>query len=414
MLVTADAATAAQTTHVGIPAIVVFSPLFPSSVQPIAGVFIRERMFRLKDDARLTVVAPQPWFPLQGLLARIWPHYRPRHPASEVQQGIEVLFPRFLSVPAMFRWLDGFSMALCAYPLMRRLARDGRADMIDAHFAYPAGYAATLLGRWLRRPVSITLRGTESVHLRSPRLRRRVMAAVSRADRVFSVSDSLRRLLVDHGAPPAKIEVIGNGVDLNRFRPIDRGEARARLDLPPSARVLVSVGGLVERKGFHRVIDVLPQLLQRVPDLQYLVIGGPGPACDMSAQLHDQVARLGLTRQVRFLGALPPDALPAVLSAADVFVLATRYEGWANVFLEAMACGLPVVTTRVGGNAEVVSAPELGTLVPFDDPQALVAALDDALKRIWNRERIIAHARQNSWDRRIATLRRRFAEMTRA
>ncbi len=92
------------------------------------------------------------------------------------------------------------------------------------------------------------------------------------------------------------------------------------------------------------------------------------------------------------------------LSAADVFVLATSYEGWANVFLEAMACGLPVVTTRVGGNAEVVCSPVLGTIVNFGDRAALTAALDEALCRHWDRQRIIEYAKANTWDRRIAML----------
>jgi teichuronic acid biosynthesis glycosyltransferase TuaC len=412
MLVTVPAPVTAPDAPVEeVPSIVVFSPLFPSSAQPIAGTFVRERMFRLRHHARLIVVAPQPWFPFQSLLTRIWPHYRPAHPVREVQQGIDVLFPRFLSVPGLLRSLDGFSMAVCVLPLMRRLVRTRDLDVIDAHFAYPAGYAAALLGKWLGLPVSITLRGTESVHLRKPRLAKRVVAAVEQATKVFSVSDALRRLLIDHGIAPGRIEVIGNGVDVSRFRPLDRAEARDRLGLSQSTKVLVSVGGLVERKGFHRVIDVLPALLQAYPDLCYLVIGAAGPAGDMSAQLRSQVARLVLHTHVRFMGVIEPDRLPALLCAADVFVLATRYEGWANVFLEAMACGLPVVTTRVGGNAEVVASPEVGTLVPFDDAAALCDALADAMTRTWDRKRIVEYARQNSWDRRVDTLRRRFVEM---
>jgi glycosyltransferase involved in cell wall biosynthesis len=107
---------------------------------------------------------------------------------------------------------------------------------------------------------------------------------------------------------------------------------------------------------------------------------------------------------VHFLGALPPDELKWPLSASDVFVLATRNEGWANVFLEAMACGLPVVTTDVGGNAEVVCGDALGTLVPFGDETALQQALDGALDKAWDRGAILDYARANQWDRRVAQL----------
>jgi glycosyltransferase involved in cell wall biosynthesis len=142
-----------------------------------------------------------------------------------------------------------------------------------------------------------------------------------------------------------------------------------------------------------------------------VIVGGASPAGDMSMQLRDQVRRLGLDTRVHFTGPLPPERLCVPLSAADVFVLATRYEGWANVFLEAMACGLPVVTTNVGGNAEVVSSENLGMLVPFGDAPALIAAIRNALQVRWDREQILRYARDNTWDRRIDVLVAQFREL---
>ena len=178
-----------------------------------------------------------------------------------------------------------------------------------------------------------------------------------------------------------------------------------------AAPVLISVGGLVERKGFHRMIECLPELRQEFPGLRYLIVGGASAEGNLLEQLMAQVRALHLEDAVTFLGPLPPDQLPAVLSAADVFVLPTRNEGWANVFLEAMACGLPVVTTAVGGNAEVVCRPELGTLVPFGDAARLRRATAEALRRTWDRDAIVAYARANSWDQRIAALAEEFANI---
>lgn len=394
-----------------LPTIVVLTALFPSQAQPVAGLFIRERMFRVGQHAPLVVVCPRPWFPFQSLIRWFSPDYRPVHAREEIQDGVLVLFPPFLAVPGFLRWLDGFLMAVCLLPLMRRLRREHQAGILDAHFAYPAGYAATLLGKWLSLPVSVTLRGTESVHLGIPRLRSRVVEAVMRADRVFSVSDALRQLLIRQGAVPEGIHVVGNGVDLEKFRPVDRRMARRELALPPDARILISVGGLVERKGFHRVLDVLPELLGTFPDLHYVIVGGPSPAGDMTGELREQVKRLGLEAHVTFTGALPPERVALALSAADLFVLATRYEGWANVFLEAMACGLPIVTTDVGGNREVVSSPDLGIVVPFGDSGRLVTAIAHALSRDWDRACILAYARDNTWDNRVAVLVEHFREM---
>jgi glycosyltransferase involved in cell wall biosynthesis len=390
--------------------LVVFSALFPSAARPGAGLFIRERMFRVARHRPLAVVSPQPWFPGQGLIRLLRPGYRPQAPALEIQQGIRVYHPHYLAVPGLLRRFDGWSMALSSYLLLRRLKAHG-ARLIDAHFAYPDGEAATRLGLWLGLPVTITLRGTEVPHSRNPALRPRLARALKAAARVFSVSDSLRRLALELGADPAKTEVVGNGVDIARFHPVDRAAARARFGLPPAAKVVVSVGGLVERKGMHRVIDCLPSLIERHPNLHYLIVGGASPEGDNRAELEAQVARLGLTDRVHFTGSLPPDELKWPLSAADVFVLSTRNEGWANVFLEAMACGLPVVTTDVGGNAEVVCRPELGTIVPFGDEPALTRALDEALRHEWDRAAILAYATANQWEKRVAQLLRAFDDV---
>lgn len=392
----------------GGPHIVVLSSLFPSQALPGAGLFVRERMFRVGARLPLCVVSPKPWFPLQGLLRRLRPGSRPGAPAHEQQRGFDVWFPRFLSVPLLLRRLDGLAMALGALPRLLALRRAGRLDILDAHFAYPDGYAATLLGRWLRVPVTVTLRGTEERHARDPALRPRLTDTLQRAHRVFAVSDSLRRLAISLGAEPQRTRVVGNGVDLARFYPLDRGAERAQLGLPADAKVLVTVGGLVERKGFHRVIELLPALREPYPGLHYLVVGGPSPEGDWTERLAAQVRELGLTDCVRFTGPVEPDALRGYLSAADVFVLATRNEGWANVLLEAMACGLPVVTTQVGGNAEVVCRPELGAVVPFGDRQALQGALEQALGRDWDRGVLRQYAEANTWDRRIDDLEQEF------
>jgi len=394
------------------PAILVFSILFPHPGQPHAGLFIRTRMFRVAAELPLTVVAPTPWFPLQGLIRRLRPHFRPPAPPLEVQAGITVYHPRYLSVPGLLKRLDGRFLAVCCYPLLRRLRREGRVDLIDAHFAYPDGYAATLLGRWLGVPVTITLRGTEVPQSRLPGLRKRLLRAIQRADGVFAVADALRRHVAALGVAAERIRVVGNGVDLTRFHPLPRTEARQRLGLAEDGPVLVSVGGLVERKGFHRVIDCLPALRAAFPGLRYLIVGGASPEGDMEAELRRQVAVLGLEDTVRFLGSLAPDELHLPLSAADVFVLATRNEGWANVFLEAMACGLPVVTTDVGGNREVVSAAHLGIIAPFGEPEALGSALRAALTRPWDRQAIIQHARDNTWERRVKILVETFRQLT--
>ena len=386
------------------PSLLVLSSLFPSSARPTAGVFIRERMFRVGRELPLTVVSPQPWFPGQALIRRFSPGYRLAGAAHDVQQGVDVYRPRAWCLPAVGRQWDAFAMALAALPVARRLRRAGRCDIIDAHFAYPDGCAAALLGRWLGVPYTITLRGTEPRHLRQPALRARIVQALAGAARVFTVSTSLKEEGIAAGIDAGQFTVVGNGVDASVFNPLPKHEARAALGLPPDARVLSTVGALVERKGFHRVIALLPRLRARHPGLMYLIVGGASPEGDISERLRQQVEQLGVGDVVRFLGPMAPAQLRVPLSASDVFTLPSSNEGWANVILEAMACGVPVVASDVGGNAEVVCDATLGSIYPFGDDEALFDSLDRALGTAWDSGALIGYAQRNSWDTRVAQL----------
>lgn len=390
------------------PSLVVISSLFPSSRQPGVGLFIRERMFRVGKQLPITVVSPQAWFPGQFVLSTVFPLYRVLRDTFEIQSGIEIYRPRALSCPGIGRRFDGFAMAVAALPIVRRLKQSGRCDIIDAHFAYPDGYAASLLGKWLKLPVCITLRGTELRHLAQPALRRKLLVGLHSAARIFSVSESLRQLVIQAGIPADKIEVVGNGVDTELFSPMDRGMARAQLKIPLDAKVLVTVGALVERKGFHRVIEQLPRLLHEYPSLIYLAVGGASPEGDWTTRLRQQVEALGVTESVKFLGPMKPEELKVPLSAADVSVLASSNEGWANVILEAMACGRPVIASAVGGNAEVVCNDEVGRIYEFGSEESLYETLRVALAKQWNPRVIIDYAKKNSWNRRIEQITRAF------
>ncbi|MDD5330413.1 MAG: glycosyltransferase [Sulfuricella sp.] len=383
------------------PKVVAFTTVFPHSGQPDAGLFVRERVFRVGQALPLTVVAPVPWFAGRG---RWFRSVRPEAPPAEKQAGFDVLHPRFLALPGVFKPLNGLFLALSCFLVMLRLKRRLGFDVIDAHCAYPDGYAAVLLGKWLGVPATVTLCGPEAGLARNVLLRSQIRSALARAARVFAVSDSLRRHALSLGIDAGKIRVVGNGVDLDKFHSLPQRSARRRLGLPPAAPVLVSVGGSAERKGFRRVIDCLAELRRAYPDLCCLVVGGGAGEGDGEQRLRRQAGALGLGESVVFLGAQPPEALNTIYSAADVFVLATRDEGCAGVFLEAMACGLPVVTIRIGGHAELVCRPELGTLVPFGDSTALGQAIADALGKNWDRGEIMAYAAEHAWDERVAVL----------
>jgi glycosyltransferase involved in cell wall biosynthesis len=277
-----------------------------------------------------------------------------------------------------------------------RLRRDFRFELIDAHFVYPEGLAAALLGLVLRVPVTITLRGMLPLlvpfRLRRPQLR----FALKRAARVIAVSESLKRDAVALGIPAEKVRVIENGIDPQVFRPLDRVEARRSLALAKYGPLLVSVGTLAPRKGFHLVMEAMARLKRRWPTLRFAVIGGDGPEGAMGAELRQLAAKLRLDDRVIFSGPRQREELALWYGAADLFVLATAHEGCPNVVLEALACGTPVVGTPVGNVPELLESPETGIVVERT-VDSLAAGIDAALSRGWDRERVRARVAARTW-----------------
>jgi glycosyltransferase involved in cell wall biosynthesis len=392
--------------------VLVFSSLFPSSAAPQAGIFIKERMSRVANRIPVVVVSPQPWSPFDPLIRLFRANFRPRGCRHEVMDGIRVFRPRFFSLPSIFKGLDGWMMAACSDRLVRYLLREFKPTAIDAHFVYPDGYAAGVLARRYGLPHTITLRGSKDESLIGTARETALRRALSSADLIFSVSDALKRDVgLRLGQPDHKIRVVRNGVDLERFFPVGRVQARQRFGLRPHDNVLVSAGRLVEGKGFHRLIPLLSRLSDQYPNLHLLIAGAGTTSEDMEQSLRDLAAEAGLADRVHFCGALSHEDMRYFYSAGDVFCLATRYEGWANVFLEAMACGLPVVTTDVGGNSQVIRLEEVGALVPFWDADAFGQALKDALGRNWDRNAIRSYAMQHGWDQPIEDLISTFSDL---
>jgi teichuronic acid biosynthesis glycosyltransferase TuaC len=375
--------------------ILVLSSVFPNAAQPTFGVFVRARVEHMARRSDVLVVAPVAWFPLNRLLRG---RARSAVPARERQDTLTVHHPRFFSVPGVLKCFDGLFYFLCVLPHVWRLRRSFKFDLIDAHFTYPDGVAACLLGKVFRCPVSVTLRGTE-VPISRFRLRRPQLAwSLRHVDRVLSVSESLRDLAVRLGAPADRTRVIPNGIDGTAFAPGSKGLARATLRLPLERPLLVSVGALSSRKGHQRVLAALPEVLRHQPDLLYVVVGGRTSEGDTGPLLRQRIEDLGLSASVRLVGTRPHEEIPLWLAASDVFCLATSNEGRPNALMEALACGIPVVTTRVGGNAEIIESGRNGFLVPLDDPRALARALVRAFEADWDHAAIAAPWQARGWD----------------
>ena len=367
--------------------LLIFSTLFPNAEQPNHGVFVENRLRHLlaTGEATAIVVAPVPYFPSRAAAFGDWSRYA-RAPRRETRHGVAVHHPRFPAIPRVGMSLAPALLYRASLPLVRRLAGD--FDVIDAHYLYPDGVAAIRLGAALGKPVVLTARGSDVTQLPDfARPRRLIRDAIGRAAGLVAVSSALRDRLIELGAPPGRTLTLRNGVDADMFAPVDRARARAALGV--SGPVLLSVGGLIERKRHDRTIAALRLL----PDCT-LLIAGEGP---LRARLEAQIAEAGLSGRARLLGPVAHGRLPEVYGAADAMVLASEREGWANVLLEAMACGTPVVASNIPGNPEVVRAPEAGVIVADNTPEGIAASVRALLAAPPARAATRAYAERFGW-----------------
>jgi teichuronic acid biosynthesis glycosyltransferase TuaC len=373
-----------------------FSTLFPNAAQPNHGVFVENRLRHLVASGMATcmVVAPVPYFPSRNPRFGEWARYAAA-PARETRHGLDVLHPRFPVIPKIGMSVAPDLLYRAMVPVLSRLLAGGAGfDAIDAHYFYPDGVAAVWLGQRFGVPVVVTARGSDVTQLPDyPRPRRLIQSAIAGAAAMITVSRSLKDDLLRLGAPDEKVTVLRNGIDTALFRPPeDRVGLRRSLGL--ARRTLISVGGLIPRKGHDRTIEAMTKL----PDFE-LIIAGEGPERD---RLTAQIARLGLTERVRLLGPRPHAELPALYGAADASVLASSREGWANVLLESMACGTPVVASNIPGNPEVVRTRDAGVITPDNSVDGIVAGVRALFEPLPDRAATRAYAEPFSWDETTA------------
>ena len=368
-----------------------FSTLYPAASRPSHGIFVETRLRELLKTGRVQtrVLAPVPWFPWRhqrwgefAQMAATAPH--------EQRHGIGVDHPRYLVIPKVGMDLAPGSLFRAALPVARRLLAEGfEFDLIDAHYFYPDGVAAVALGQALGKPVVITARGTDiNLIPQHAGPRRMILDAARRCDHMITVCRALKDALVALGASDQKVTVLRNGVDLTLFHRQDRHAARQRFGVTGFS--LASVGHLIDRKGHHHIIAALPAL----PGVT-LYLAGTGP---MEAELRALAARLEVQDRVHFLGRMNQAELCTLYNAVDALVLASSREGWANVLLESMACGTPVVASNVWGTPEVVAAPAAGVLMPSLDADGVAVGVRALRAAPPTPEATRAYAEGFAWD----------------
>ncbi len=294
-----------------------------------------------------------------------------------------------------------------------------KCDLVHAHgHVYLPSYLAGKIAKKYKKPFILTQHNTfidyQSwlnivEHLNDMAIGKAVLKA---ADRVITVSKKTMEYVCKLGADKSKTSVIYNGVDIDTFHPENKGESRKKLGLPKNRKIVLSVRRLVYKNGLGTLIESVPLVARNHPDTLF-VVAGKGPSRKL---VEDRIKELGIEDNVKLTGFVPDRLLPVYYDAADYFILPSASgEGLPLVLLEAMACGLPVIATTVGGTPEIIKHMKNGVLVPPRNPKAIAEAISKLLSEERLGPTIGEEARRNvedrfTWEKNLCQLQSIYSE----
>jgi glycosyltransferase involved in cell wall biosynthesis len=367
------------------------SNLFPDTSQPIFGLDNARLLHHLTGRCEIRVVAlrPVPWL-LPFLKSR---NIQPR-PEDQIFQPI---YPPAPYIPKIGSRWNHRLMAGSLRPVLQQVRREFRFDAVLVSWIYPDGCAVSELAASEKFPFIAIAQGSDAhQYLQMPIRRRAIVTAMNRASAVVARSREITHNLSAAGVATAKLHAINNGVDFALYRPADKRSARIELGLPLEDPVILYVGNFLSIKNPLLAVAAHDQLSQSSAPTARLVMLGDGSLLKPARQQADR-GRNG--ERVELLGRRPAAQVARYMQAADVLCVPSHNEGVPNVVLEAFACGLPVVATRVGGIPEILCHEFLGRLVAPASVSALATTLAKTLAQSADRERIVQYAQQFPWER---------------
>ena len=351
--------------------IVIVSNLFPNSDEPNRGIFIKQLTVQLLDRFNITVVCPVPWRPrwLQNLLGK-----EPLPFTCHID-GIKVYYVPHLIIPKILRFTYGWLMYKALMPVLKLINESSSIDLISAHWVYPDGYGAVKAAAKLSVPVTVHALGCD-VNEYTKQISRRflISKAFKNCDQVIVKSLDLEKKVLNLGCQAGQVKTILNGVDKNKFFPVEMNIARKKLNLDINKDYLLFVGNIQQEKGLVYLIDALK--IARDFNGKLLIVG-KGP---QEMAMRRRVKEHCIVDRVEFIGTVPHHEVPLYLSAVNALCLPSLREGCPNIVLESLSCGTPVLASSVGAVPQIITQQSFGMMVPPESAGEIAAAIPKIVK----------------------------------
>ena len=375
--------------------VLLISNIFPNSAEKERGIFTYQMATALKSRCHMEVIAPLPWVPLFMKRVGAKKFIHADVPLQENLGGLTIHHPRYGVIPKVLGFMHPVFMFAPLFSLIKRLDKEERINLINAHWIFPDGVAAAWVAEKLRKPLILTGLGCDLNHYPSLPFRKGfIKKALGTAKLVTVKGNGLKQTVLRLGVPEPKVRVIPNGLDLRRFRIMEKNEVRRRLGIHENGPFLLFVGSLDPVKGGHYLIEALKGMADDMEKFPHLLMVGDGP---LQEALLFQARRLGIANRVSFVGKRPHDEIPLWMNAADVFCLPSIREGRPNVLMEALACGTPAVASDVGSVPEIIHEGN-GRIAGVADPKSLAHQLLACLKQRWDRKTIRKTVGRFTWE----------------
>lgn len=369
--------------------LLIITTRYPHKHDEISSIFVKSQVEELRKNFKQVVVISLTPFTPKALTKWMEPKRKKDSLAKNYSyENVSVFFTKNVVLPLkVAKKMKGIK----GYQSSKKILDDinFKPDVIHAHFSWPSGYVANELKNDFNVPVVLTVH-EDHEWLMEEESEDIIRSVWNEVDWIIRVNKKDLPLLKKYNT---RTICIPNGFLHKKFKPLDRTISKSKLNFSSENRIVFTLGKLIERKGFHDLIEAVSNMVGKLEDVIF-VIGGDGP--DRS-KLEEMIKSKGLEEKIRLIGYVDDKDVPKWISASEFFILPSYSEGNPTVLFETIGCGRPFIGSSVGGVPEIITDKGVGEIFEPGNINAITDALDRSLKKTWNEEYIRDYSMQYSW-----------------